>query len=295
MYSTLTWLKENTDTTFSHYTKSKEGAWISPHTLPGHEDNAIWNNTTLGKSVLNKYSTTAWETDFLEQLLPSLISSHKLCSNTPLIDLGCGNGRVTYLLHRVGFNKLVGIDLDEKNVNYAASQIPASSSDDIIFMMGNALHLPFKQESLSQIFVSALPFLTTVFSSIKPLIKQKGKLLYLTFTSLEAALTYALVRNDWEEFVRIMETQTRAAAWENKSIRYTTPIAEEIIMYAEEAGFSLEAQYGIPIFASLIFGALCQQQTLNEDKKEFLYNKLHELASISNRFVRQHLLIFQKE
>ncbi|UYH53686.1 class I SAM-dependent methyltransferase [Lawsonia intracellularis] len=273
---------------------------FSPHTLPGHEDNAIWNNTKLGQLAQRKYSTTAWETDFLEQLLPSLITSHNLCIDIPFIDVGCGDGRITYLLHRVGFNKLVGIDLDEINVRNAASQTPSSSLNNIVFMTGDALSLPFKHNTLQQIFISGLPSLSNVFLNIYPFLTDSsmgggGILLCLTATALEAALIYALTRGDWKEFIHIIETQTRAASWENKNIRYPITIVEDVINEAKQAGFSLEAKYGIPIFASLVFGALCQQQTLNEDDKELLYNILYTIPSINLHFMRQSLLIFRKQ
>ncbi|WP_257616167.1 class I SAM-dependent methyltransferase [Lawsonia intracellularis] len=166
----LDWLKENTNHTFATYVKSKEGAWISPHTLPGHKNNFIWHNTKLGQSAQRKYSTTAWETDFLEQLLPSLITVHNLRTDIPFIDVGCGDGRITYLLHRAGFNKLVGIDLDEINVRNAASQTPSASLNNIIFMTGDVLCLPFKHNTLQQIFISGLPSLSNVFLNIYPLL-----------------------------------------------------------------------------------------------------------------------------
>ncbi|RBN32621.1 class I SAM-dependent methyltransferase, partial [Lawsonia intracellularis] len=122
-----------------------------------------------------------------------------------------------------------------------------------------------------------------------------GILLCLTATALEAALIYALTRGDWKEFIHIIETQTRAASWENKNIRYPITIVENVINEAKQAGFSLEAKYGIPIFASLVFGALCQQQTLNEDDKELLYNILYTIPSINLHFMRQSLLIFRKQ
>ncbi len=293
METTLEWVQQNTTPIFSHYKKSDEGAWITLQPLPNNEDNIIWNNTILAKRAHKKYSTTEWETNFLEQLLPSLIKKHHLCKNTPLLDIACGDGRISYICHRIGFKKIIGIDLDMANVNNAAVQVQYPYSNDFVFMMGDALNLPFNHQSLHQVFVSGLPSSTDFFLKIRPLMSKNSVLLYLVPTNLEAALTYALVRNDWKEFLYIIKTHTRAATWENKKYRYPVSSYKNIIAEAKQNGFHLEATYGVPIFASLIFGGICQDQKLNETEKEAIYENLHHLASEHHEFVRQHFLIFR--
>ena len=91
------WIHENTTSTFDAYEKSSEGAWILPNSMPGHEDNTVWNNTMLAKRVYKTYSTTAWETDYLKRLLPTLIDQQRLSIDEPIIDVGCGDGRISYV------------------------------------------------------------------------------------------------------------------------------------------------------------------------------------------------------
>jgi ubiquinone/menaquinone biosynthesis C-methylase UbiE len=68
--------------------------------------------------------------------------------NKTAIDLGCGNGRYTFALKKLGFKKVVGIDISKKNIYNAKKK----KIKNVSFFNGNILKLNFIKEKFDFIF-----------------------------------------------------------------------------------------------------------------------------------------------
>jgi ubiquinone/menaquinone biosynthesis C-methylase UbiE len=70
-----------------------------------------------------------------------------------VLDLGCGTGRTTINLHRLGYENIVGLDLSETFISFA-KDYSAKHGLDINFMQGDGRNLPFEDNSFDAVFFS---------------------------------------------------------------------------------------------------------------------------------------------
>ncbi|MGE8204252.1 methyltransferase domain-containing protein [Heyndrickxia sp. NPDC080065] len=61
-----------------------------------------------------------------------------------IVDLGCGDGYGSSLLNKTGY-QVVGLDISEKMIDIAKKQ----ENEDLIFLQGNIMELPFKNEEFT--------------------------------------------------------------------------------------------------------------------------------------------------
>ncbi len=285
------WAESLVSSSFTHYVKAKEGAWINPQMqMP---DDLLWDDTKLRDAGMNKYSTTGWESDFLRQTLQKFFNENDLY-DLPLLDIGCGDGRVSGLCAELGVKKIIGVDIFEKNVKNAARK-KSSTSSEVLYIQGDANDLPFKENSLPLVLCSGLPFMPGFLDKLYPLLKKGAFVFYMQETSLEAALLYALVRSDIDEFYTILETKTRATVFEKKDEdRYAIGQIQNLLTAVQAAGFELREHLGVSVFASLIFGGIFQSGSTRVEEKEKAYQMLQNPSISQNPPYRQHWLVLQK-
>ena len=72
-----------------------------------------------------------------------------------VLDLGCGTGRYAFSLEKRYGYKVIGVDLLHRCISYAES-FKTSLESTATFVVGNALELPFKDESFDAVFCSDL-------------------------------------------------------------------------------------------------------------------------------------------
>ncbi len=70
-----------------------------------------------------------------------------------ILDLGCGTGRTTIELYKLGYKKIVGLDISEQMIQMAQN-IALSFEMEIEFIVGNACDLPYPDNSFDHAFFS---------------------------------------------------------------------------------------------------------------------------------------------
>lgn len=277
----------------SSYTKTTEGAYISPDCAVQHSEN-IWNDISMNRASLRPFSTLNWESKFLKEFLKNFIKQYDINPATPLVEFGCGDGRVTELCYEIGLRAILGVDIDCGNILQATRHMPENARNHLAYIAASVHGTPFKKQSLSFAYCSGLPFDDNFFASVSPLFSNNAILLHISSTTLESALLYALVRGDLDEFLRIAETKTRAIYWHDKEARYPLEQGHIIEEVALANGFAIEERTGIPAYASLVFGGLCQEYDVSLEKKELLSSCLDKLAVIQDDVFRQRILVLRK-
>ena len=68
------------------------------------------------------------------------------------LDAGCGNGRYTLALKKLGMKKVVGIDFSERNLRDAKKRIKKIGIKNVEFKKASVLSLPFKNNSFDFVF-----------------------------------------------------------------------------------------------------------------------------------------------
>jgi ubiquinone/menaquinone biosynthesis C-methylase UbiE len=75
-----------------------------------------------------------------------IIVQRHAAHNSPILDIGCGAGRITFGLHKLGYRNIIGIDLSEKMIEVCQKRA-AQDHLDIPFAVANACRMPFPAES----------------------------------------------------------------------------------------------------------------------------------------------------
>lgn len=70
-----------------------------------------------------------------------------------ILDLGCGTGRTTFPLNKMGYKNIIGVDLTPEMI-FEAQKLNKHFGVDIDFRIGNALHLEFKSQRFDTVIFS---------------------------------------------------------------------------------------------------------------------------------------------
>lgn len=70
-----------------------------------------------------------------------------------ILDLGCGAGRTTINLYKIGYKNIIGLDLAPNLIHYAKSYCEKNKLN-IPFVVGNATDLPYKQDRFDAVIFS---------------------------------------------------------------------------------------------------------------------------------------------
>ena len=68
------------------------------------------------------------------------------------LDAGCGNGRYTLALKKLGMKNVVGVDFSDVNISDAKKRIKKIGIKNVVFKKGNVLNLPFRDNSFDFVF-----------------------------------------------------------------------------------------------------------------------------------------------
>jgi ubiquinone/menaquinone biosynthesis C-methylase UbiE len=115
-----------------------------------------------------------------EKYFTSLISVIKqnLPPNSIVLDLGCGSGYSSYLLSKRKYN-VIGLDL-----NPFPEQLKLNGSEELQYVVGDALTLPFKENSFDAVVLKdVIEHITDVeklLLSVKKVLKPNGVLIILS-------------------------------------------------------------------------------------------------------------------
>src|SRR5690606_4169636 len=73
---------------------------------------------------------------------------------------------------------------------------------------------------------------------------------------LEQALVYALVKRDFDEFQRTLDTRTRARMWDDRAHRYRVLTSRELTDAMHTSQLTPVRRGGVSTLPSLVFGGL---------------------------------------
>jgi SAM-dependent methyltransferase len=103
--------------------------------------------TYSSEKALQHYSRL-WLFESERQIFDKHLTQFQGRGDFRLLDLGCGAGRTTYPLYKMGL-QVIGVDISEKMIEKASSNYP-----DIDFRVGDACDLEFPDETFDCVFFS---------------------------------------------------------------------------------------------------------------------------------------------
>lgn len=174
-----------------------------------------------------------------------------------ILDIGCGAGRTTAAMDRLGFHEVIGIDLNPEMIKAARAVAPESK-----FREGDATHLESRDDAFDGVLFSFNGIMTIpgcenrkkAFAEIYRVLKPGGHFLFTTHDREEDIKFHEFWREEivrWhrgEQDQRLFELGDLVtfSADVNHEIYIHIPIRGEILDYIEEAGFRLIEDFWRP-------------------------------------------------
>ena len=129
-------------------------------------ENIMDNSNSINQDKIKQMNNlfgSLWEERYKEKMLDSkdvinsLFNFNKLnlsslVKGKYVIDIGCGSGRFSSALARLGAKSVVGVDINEQGLELARNLVKQQKIDNISFVNHDILNLPFDDESFD--FVS---------------------------------------------------------------------------------------------------------------------------------------------
>ncbi len=133
--------------------------------------NYVWNAKDYQKNSTNQY---AWA----QELIPKL----NLTGKETLLDIGCGDGKITAEIAKALPNgRVIGIDSSQDMINLAQTLFPINDNPNLSFKMMDARNFVF-QEIFDRAFSNAalhwIPNQSAVLFCVEKCLKPGGKLLF---------------------------------------------------------------------------------------------------------------------
>ena len=130
-----------------------------------------WNAQDYAKNSQNQFQ-------WAKELIPKL----KLQGNEALLDIGCGDGKITAeLAHQLPQGRAVGVDSSKKMIELAQNTFPQKDFPNLTFQVMDARHLTFKEEFDLVFSNAALHWIVdqkAVLIGVQKSLKHNGRLLF---------------------------------------------------------------------------------------------------------------------
>ncbi len=133
-------------------------------------------NYTLAAQNYSYNSTNQYE--WAKEIIPKL----NLKGNENVLDIGCGDGKITALLASyLPHGKVVGIDSSEEMITFARSKFPQSKHNNLSFLRMDARELTFREQFDVAFSNASLHWIIdqqTVLRGVHESLDKKGRLLF---------------------------------------------------------------------------------------------------------------------
>ncbi len=231
----------------------------------------VWTESVFDERSKRKHSTTWAEQSISNKLLESAIQEIKIQENDVIIDAGCGVGRFVKFLLSKGFQKIIAFNYEYEPLMKLSASLTDEEKERVLLICADVFKHPFKTEIADFIIAWGLFTSTSDFDlSMEETISlmKKDSFMYSAEPVMEHALIYALLMQDHEELMRILDTKTRASMWNLKDFRYRVYTQNEVNSSYDRDDLELVKKEGIPVLPSLLFGGLFTVVDADESQKK---------------------------
>lgn len=218
------------------------------------------------EAILNDpYRTVSGEYPYYVKAIKEALSRLHDREESVIADLGCGDGRFTRMLLAEGCSQVVAMDISPENLRRLRDRLIADSVPEERYLLveGDIANPPFKEGVFDLVMaVGVLLVLNDGYGDgvqgCAHLLKPGGILLTIDPTDFGAAM-YAISRHDLRELEQVAFEGTKTVDIADPlAPRYSVRSTREMQEAHKRAGMDLLSTSGIPIFPSLVFGAMKQ-------------------------------------
>ncbi|SCY55278.1 class I SAM-dependent methyltransferase [Alkaliphilus peptidifermentans] len=211
-----------------------------------HVKSTYNHHNAVRKYVLDIDDIGLWESE-------RILFKKYVTEDSSIIDIGCGAGRTTFGLYKIGYTNITGVDLSE-NLIENAIEIAKEREISIKFETGNALELKYKDSSFDSALFSFngimhIPLMSNrvkTMTEIKRIIKTGSKFIFTTHEDRDRVEEFKdfwkNYKKTWEEGKqdkRLLEYGDSIFTKDNLEYYIHFATKDEIIHTITEAGLSL--------------------------------------------------------
>jgi trans-aconitate 2-methyltransferase len=188
--------------------------------------NYSWNASEYSQHSANQF-------EWAKELIPKL----ELTGKESVLDIGCGNGKVTHLLSTyLPHGRVVGVDSSEEMISSARKDFPNCHNPNLTFLKMDARELTFLQEFDVAFSSSTLHWIIdhqTVLAGVYDSLDKGGKLLFQMAGKGNAQDVLAVVEE-------LISEEDCKPYFKNFTFPYGFYAPEQYSVWLQEAGFKSE-------------------------------------------------------
>ena len=197
-----------------------------------------------------------WETSYYKETLVAFLEGVDPRGKTAM-DVGCGDGRFTEQLIRLGYERVVATDIDIRPLQGLAMYSEAKGfRDKLLLIQCSADCIPVKQESVDvALSIGVLYYLNERFEDglrcIVGLLRPSG-ILIDSEPDFEGALLKAMIFEDLTDYVEVFQGHTFTEACKGEKSRFRVFTADELQGHYRAAGLDVLDRHGLSLFPSIL-------------------------------------------
>lgn len=242
----------------------------------------------------NELHQINWETPYYEKVMHSYTAD--LEHDTPILDLGCGDGRFTKTLLESGFQKIVCVDSDYRLLESLHQwAVENNFRENLVIFHNDADELDnFKSCFQSVLAIGVLYYLNEVepktLKGIHKILSKEGVLI-LSEPEIEGMIYRALFFDGITDAIDIFKNKVFQEAKGDTEFKFTVKTKQEQKVFIESAGYQVKETRGITMFHNylrilLVRGMITESEITGQSKhlKE-LFDFLHENGSLFKHII----------
>jgi SAM-dependent methyltransferase len=172
-------------------------------------------------------------------------------------DIGCGDGRFTELLIKLGFDKVVAIDADLRPLYSLARHAEEKGfRDKLLLIQGNIEHVLLKEEKIDvALTIGVLYYLNERFEdaleNVTRIVKPGGILIGAE-PDIEGAMLKDLLFGSISEYLQVLSERTFIETVNGEKFRFRVFSHDELVAIYEKAGLQIIDHHCISLFPYIL-------------------------------------------
>lgn len=266
-----------------------------PNTLALQFHKKMPNGAALREFEKKHLHLSYWETPYYNQAIERFLKGIDV-EHAIIADIGCGDGRFTELLIRLGFKKIIATDIDLKPIESLEQHLIETGSLDKVLLINTGVeNLPLKENICDAVLsIGVLYYLnenyTKGLSEINRIMKKESVLIN-SEPDLEGALYKSIFFESMEDVLQNYFERYFKEEKGETPYKFRLFTEEEITKILSENGFVIEDKHGLSLFPSIVRIMMVREQIKqeylvnNEDKIKIIMNYLNENGKLNKHII----------